>query len=80
MDPATIHKQAYGTLYDGLLISPGENIYHFAAVKCIGDLVEGSAGRFCGYITGQYDYNNSAGGTAHAVDMVRMFDLPENKK
>lgn len=30
-------------------------------------------------VTGNYDYSNSAGGTGHAVDLVGMFDLPENK-
>lgn len=74
------HKQEYGTLYDGLLLSPSGNLYRFSAVKSSGDLVQESAGRFCGYVTGTFDYSNSAGGAGHAVDMVGMFDLPENKK
>lgn len=73
-------KQPYGTLFSGLLINPGGNLYRFSAVKSTGDLVEQSPARFCGYVMGNYDYSNSAGGTGHAVDMVGIFDLPENKK
>jgi hypothetical protein len=73
-------KQPTGTLYVGLLYSPAGNLYHFAAVKSTGDLVAESPARFCGFVTGRYDYSNSAGGTGHAVDMVGMFDLPENRR
>lgn len=35
--------------------------------------------RFCGVVTGLYDDSNSGVGVGHAVQMVGMFDLPENK-
>jgi hypothetical protein len=30
-------------------------------------------------VTGKYSYANSGGGTGHAVTLVGVFDLPENK-
>jgi hypothetical protein len=30
-------------------------------------------------VTGRYDYHDSGGGTGHAVQVVGMFDLPENR-
>lgn len=66
-------------LNEGLLLSNGGNIYRFIAAGSSGTLVAQSYGRFCGLVTGKYDYSNSVGGTGHAVAMVGMFDLPENK-
>lgn len=73
------HKQPYGTLYTGLLMNDSMNLYHFNAVKSTGDLVAASSARFCGVVTGAYDYTNSAGGSGHAIDMVGIFDLPANR-
>lgn len=58
----------------------GMRIYRFVAVGSTGELVAGSQARFCGVITGKNSYQNSAGGTTHAVHLVGMFELPENKK
>lgn len=51
----------------------------FAAVASTGELVAQSSANFCGVTTGKYSYSNSGGGTTHAVFLVGMFDLPENK-
>jgi hypothetical protein len=72
-------KQPYGTLYIGLMESEASNLFHFLAVRSTGDLVQRSYARFCGFVTGKFDYSNSGGGTGHAVDMVGMFDLPQNR-
>ena len=66
-------------LSEGLLMSNGGNLYNYIAAGSSGTLVEQSYARFCGVVTGKYDYSNSAGGEGHAVEMVGMFDLPENK-
>jgi len=63
----------------GLLMSGAGNLYNFVAAGSSGTLVEQSWARFCGVVTGKYDYANSAGGTGHAVSIVGMFDLPENR-
>jgi hypothetical protein len=63
----------------GLLMSGAGNLYNFIAAGSSGTLVEQSWARFCGVVTGKYDYANSAGGTGHAVSIVGMFDLPENR-
>jgi hypothetical protein len=43
-----------------------------------GALVEGSHTGICGVAIGRFDYTNSMNGVAHAVQLVGMFDLPEN--
>jgi len=67
-------------VYTGLLYSSQGDLYHFYGVGSSGDLVEDSYGRFCGVVTGKYDYDNSGGGTSHAIELVGMFDLPENRR
>ncbi len=67
-------------LYRGGLFDEGMRIYRFIAVKSTGDIVGDSRARFCGVVTGQQHYQNSMGGVAHAVHLVGMFDLPENKQ
>jgi hypothetical protein len=69
-----------GKLAEGLLLSSGGHVYRFFAAASTGDLVERSDARFCGIVTGLYDYSNSGGGTSHAVTLVGMFDLPENRR
>jgi hypothetical protein len=68
-----------GRGYEGLLMSDGMRLFHFFAVGSSGTLVQNSPARLCGVVTGKYDYPNSAGGTGHAVQVVGMFDLPENR-
>lgn len=67
-------------MYVGLLYSSGGDLYHFYAVGSTGDIVPDSRGRVCGVVTGKYDYANSANGTSHAIELVGMFDLPDNKR
>jgi hypothetical protein len=66
-------------LYLGGLMTNGGQIARFAAVGSTGELVQKSAARFCGVTTGRQSYSNAGGGTTHAVYLVGMFDLPENK-
>jgi hypothetical protein len=68
------------TLWTGLLLSGNKNIVSFIAAGSTGELVEDSNARFCGVVIGTYDYANSGGGEGHAVSLVGMFDLPENRK
>jgi hypothetical protein len=73
----TVSKTDFGKVFEGLLYNG--NLWRFAAMGSTGDLVEMKPARFCGVVIGKYDYSNSAGGTGHAVQVVGMFDLPENK-
>lgn len=67
-------------MFSGLLMTrAGSDLLHFLAVGSTSALVAGDEGRYCGVVTGLYDYKNSGGGTGHAIQMVGMFDLPENK-
>ncbi|MBA3538258.1 MAG: hypothetical protein H0T79_01395 [Deltaproteobacteria bacterium] len=77
-----IAKQELGGLkvYSGLLMTYGQELIWFVAAGSTGSLVQRSQARFCGVVTGTYDYSNSGGGTGHAVAVVGMFDLASNKK
>lgn len=66
-------------IYLGGIFGPDGNLYRFIAVGSTGEIVANSRAKFCGVITGQQHYSNSIGGEAHAVHLVGMFDLPENK-
>lgn len=63
----------------GLLMSNGGNIYHFVNALSSGEIVQNKYARTCGFVVGAYSYANSGGGTSHGVDLVGIFDLPENK-
>jgi hypothetical protein len=67
-----------GELWHGNMDNGGNGYYHFFAAHGTGTLTTDSWARFCGVVTGLYDYANSAGGTTHAVAIVGMFDLPAN--
>ena len=54
------------------------NIYHFMNVGSSGNIDGNSFASACGIIIGTYSYPNSGGGTTHTVNVVGMFDLPEN--
>ncbi len=77
-----ISKESVGSsaVFIGLLMSGYTDLVHFVAVGGTGELVERSRTRLCGVVTGTYDYANSGGGTGHAINVVGMFDLPENRK
>ncbi len=64
----------------GLLMDDSMRLWHFISAGESGSLVAKSHARLCGFVTGKYVYQNSAGGTGHAVDIVGFFDLPENRK
>ena len=81
-DLIQIEKQGAGDDkgYSGLLLNDYGNIYAFYAAGDTGELVARSRARLCGVVVGTYDYANSGGGQGHAVAIVGMFDLPQNKK
>jgi hypothetical protein len=74
-----VERGSFGKLSVGLLLTGSYDLLHFMAAGSSGDLVEGKRGRLCGVVTGKYDYANSGGGTGHAIQVVGMFDLPENR-
>lgn len=63
----------------GMFIGAGYDVARFLAVASTGDLVSSSPARFCGVVAGRLSYANSGGGMTHAISMVGMFDLPENR-
>ena len=64
---------------EGLLRNASGKLYNFNNVKSSGNLVGHDFARMCGIVTGTYDYHNSGGGVGHTVDIVGIWDLPENK-
>jgi hypothetical protein len=76
-----IQKEGGGdaTFFTGLMLTGNSQLASFIAVGSTGELVERRSARFCGVVIGRYDYSNSGGGKGHAVSVVGMFDLPENR-
>ncbi len=75
-----IHEDKSGKASNGLLSSYSGTLYHFEAFGSSGTLTEGGQGRLCGFVVGQFHYRNSGGGVGHAVDVLGVWDLPENKR
>lgn len=74
-------EELAGKVYVGELFNMDtDNLFRFIALRSTGDLVEHNHARFCGVVTGKVDYANSMGGEEHAIQLVGMFDLPENHK
>jgi len=74
-----VDRTAGKPLYFGGMYDEAGKLYRFIAVGSTGALVESSRAKFCGVVVGQQHYQNSAGGVAHSVQLVGMFDLPENR-
>ncbi len=66
-------------IYNGGVYGNDRNVYRFISVGSTGELVQKSIASICGVVIGKQSYKNSVGGVAHAVFIVGMFDLPENK-
>lgn len=75
----SVEKSPLGKFNIGGMFS-GSNIYRFITVGSSGELVAQSWAGLCGVVIGKQTYSNSMGGTAHAVFVVGMFNLPQNKK
>ena len=75
-----VHHSAIGDIAEGGLMDGNGNFYRFLNVGSSGDLVERSQASVCGVTIGKMSYSNSMGGTAHAVQLVGMFDLAENRR
>jgi hypothetical protein len=75
-----VDRRGDSAIATGILQNGAGEPTHFLAVGSTGDLVERSPARFCGVVVGRYSYSNSGGGTSHAITLVGMFDLPENKR
>ena len=64
--------------FRGVLEGPGEKWY-ISAIGDTGELVKGSTAKFCGIEVAVRTERGDAG-AADVLDMVGMFDLPENRK
>lgn len=70
-----------GKYYTGLMISKSLPTvpYAFTAVRSTGDIVEHSAARFCGYVLALHRYKSNDG-PREGLQVLGMFDLPENRQ
>lgn len=75
----SVDRSAGTPVFHGGMTSE-DGIVRFTVVRSTGTLVESSYARICGVLSGRDDYDNSAGGVTHAVRVVGLFDLPENRK
>lgn len=67
-------------LYSGTLATSSYDFVHYLAAGSSGTLVSGNSARLCGVVTGLFTYDNLGGNKTDAVQMVGMFDLPENRR
>lgn len=67
-------------IYRGTFMTSDVKYMAYVAVASTGELVERSPAKFCGVVIGTHSYSNAGGGTTHAIRIVGMFDLPENRK
>ena len=74
-------RTSYGKLYDGGMFMGWSysRVVSFIAVGSTRGINQGSRARFCGVVIGRYSYSNSGGGVTHAVQLVGVFDIPENR-
>lgn len=66
-------------LFAGLLATQNFDYIHVYAAGDTGELVQGDRARFCGIFTGLYAFPNVSGGQTQSIQLVGMFDLPENR-
>jgi hypothetical protein len=64
----------------GFLARKDNEVIQFIAVRGMGSLAEKTATRFCGVMSARVDRTLPTGGSGHALQVIGMFDLPENKK
>lgn len=62
-----------------VLTAEGDRLMVFAAGTA-GTLARGSHARVCGVVTGRHARTSVSGGTNLAVQLVGMFDLPDNRR
>jgi len=72
-------EQAIDGAFSGNIFTSVGNVVNFVSFGSTGELVARSRARFCGIVTGNYAFENVAGGQTQSVQMVGAFDLPENR-
>lgn len=72
-------RTAHGKVHHGGIALGYAKVLRFYAVGSTGKLVARKNARFCGVVVGKQSYRNSAGGTAHGLMLVGIFDLPANR-
>lgn len=74
-------RTPHGKLYEGgMFMGWGySNVARFIALGSTRGINQGSRAQFCGVVIGRFSYANSAGGATHAVQLVGLFDIPENR-
>ena len=73
-------KNINDNLCEGTIIQNGWDVVFFYAVGSTKGLYANSWGTFYGIFTQQYSYQNTGGGTTHALVLVGYFDITENRQ
>jgi hypothetical protein len=64
--------------FEGLMQSDAGNVFSFGAAGAVGSIVAGSYARLCAVVLDIFAYESAAHVERKAVDVVGMFDVPEN--
>jgi hypothetical protein len=68
-----------GPVFRGVMQSAAQEPFRYTAVGSTGELVTTQVARLCGVVVGRNSYESIDRATVHAVHLVGMFDLPENR-
>lgn len=65
--------------FNGTIMTASFDTVRFIAVRSTRGIHENSPAKLCGIITGTQTYPTTGGGFSHALFVVGVFDLPENR-
>jgi hypothetical protein len=75
MQPA---RFGHGYVYTGVMRTESGELYQYAAVGSTDNLRDTAT--LCGVVTGKFEYMSKSGVARQAVQIVGMFDVPENRR
>jgi hypothetical protein len=67
-------------IWTGNIMTGNMDFVNFMAGGSTGELVQNDYGRLCGVVIGEYAFSNVSGGQTRSIQVVGMFDLPENRR
>jgi hypothetical protein len=62
------------------LMTKDQKFIYFLAVRGAGALAPRSSARLCGVVTGKAEHSGADGKTVSVIEVVGMFDLPDNRR
>lgn len=80
VDQIEIEKTSEGNAYSGVMLTNTNDLVWFLAVGSTEGIVQRTHAKFCGIVTGAHSYTGIDNHNYTAVQVVGMFDIPQNRK